>query len=125
MKSSLCAAAMVLLVSSGPKNNPDFCCLTPDDCSAQGTDDNSRPCKDGLACVANACVAPMCASGGCEADAPVCEVTTGVCTACDGPMDCMRFTATPVCDAAGAGECVECLMNEDCTAAAPICDAHA
>jgi hypothetical protein len=37
----------------------------------------------------------------------------------------MRFTATPVCDTEGGGECVECVGTEDCAAAEPICENHA
>ncbi|MFN0250108.1 MAG: choice-of-anchor Q domain-containing protein [Kofleriaceae bacterium] len=114
-------AALVLGGCSTTKN-PNFCCLTGDDCLAAGASEVT-PCSQGLACIENACVPSVCAMEGCTAAAPVCETSTDMCLGCVDASDCARFANLPVCDAAGGGACVECATTSDCPANEPICDA--
>ena len=114
----------VLLVVVGcTKPNPAVCCLDPDDCASIGVSDPERTCAEGLACVNNACVVPSCSTDGCSAQAPVCDITLDVCTACTGSEDCDQFEAK-VCDTE-TGACVGCVEASDCDASTPVCDAQA
>lgn len=111
---------MVLLVAScGSTKNPDFCCLDEQDC-AQFGETEFRSCPEGLACKANTCGPALCATDGCPSSQPVCVVATDTCTGCSNATDCSRFPAAPVC--APDGACVECVANDDCDVAKPVCD---
>ncbi len=103
--------------------NPAVCCLDPADCKEVGISE-VRGCNAGLACVEHQCVVPSCAMAGCEATAPVCNVTTDVCEGCADSSECDRFADTKVCDTSTGG-CVECVGASDCPAERPVCDASA
>ena len=89
--------------------NPAVCCLDPADCKEVGISE-VRGCNAGLACVEHQCVVPSCAMAGCEATAPVCNVTTDVCEGCADSSECDRF-AGPGCPtgarAAAAGQALK------------------
>ncbi len=94
MQSWRCWCLSVLFTWIGcTKPNPGVCCLDSADCASIGVNDPARPCSDGLACVNNACVVPSCSTDGCSAEAPVCDITTDVCTGCTGAMDCSETSA--------------------------------
>lgn len=119
-------AVALLLIGSATactKENSAFCCTTAEDCARFGASD-LRDCDQGLVCVNNACQSQSCESQGCTAAAPNCDVTTDVCVGCADASECMRFPATSVCDTT-SGSCVECLVDADCGAATPVCDASA
>ena len=100
---------------------PGVCCLGSEDCSRLGLTDD-RPCPAGQACVELQCVVPSCATQGCLAEAPVCDVTADVCRGCTDFSDCSRFGGIDVCDPQ-TGSCVECVAQADCaTATEPICE---
>jgi hypothetical protein len=105
------------------KPNPAVCCLDQADCDEVGISE-VRECSPGLACVEHQCEVPTCSMTGCEAGAPVCNITTDVCDGCTTNDDCSRFAQIPVCDTAGGG-CVECVSAGDCPASKAICDANA
>lgn len=99
----------------------------------------------GLLCDAtsNACVECL-GKGDCDATAPVCSALNA-CAGCSASSDCGDYPDTPACDASGSGSCVECVpsvdeakcgdttycsplltceecvTDEHCDAAAPVC----
>lgn len=101
--------------------NPAVCCLDAADCSEVGIAE-VRGCAAGLACVDHECVVPSCSRMGCEAMAPVCNITTDICEGCTSSTDCERFAN--ICDTT-TGACVECVGAVDCPADRPICEANA
>src|SRR5690606_37567899 len=103
--------------------NPAVCCLDPADCEANGFHE-VRSCAAGLACVDHQCVVPSCSTEGCEATAPVFNITTDVCEGCSESSQCTRFADTDVCDTA-SGACVDCVTAADCGADKPVCEANA
>jgi hypothetical protein len=119
MKSCL-LVGFIVLAGCATKPVPGVCCLGVEDCRRLDLGED-RPCPEGLACVNFHCVLPSCSRVGCSAEAPVCAVTTDVCSGCSDSADCSRFGDTGVCDAR-TGSCVECLVSTDCTAAEPVCD---
>lgn len=121
MKHCLLPIAAVLAAACSTTPVPGVCCIGPDDCSRLGLSED-RPCPAGQACTNFQCVVPSCSTQGCAAEAPVCDVTTDVCTGCTETADCSRFPDTAVCDPQ-TGSCVECVTAADCTAATePVCD---
>lgn len=124
MNHAIACLLLVLALAAGcTRENGAFCCIDAADCAAQGVDE-SRLCTDGLSCIDNQCVASMCATSGCAAATPVCEVATDTCVGCSDSTECMRFAITDVCEMA-SGACVECVSNIDCEAAKPVCEAMA
>lgn len=122
MNHALSCLFLVLVLAAGcTRANEAFCCIDPADCAAQGVQEASRPCTDGLSCVDNKCAASTCAASGCASTAPICEITTDTCVGCASSTDCMRFPSTDVCDVT-SGSCVECVSAMDCDAATPVCD---
>lgn len=118
----LIAVALATACSTTP--TPGVCCIGAAECSRLGLTEDRR-CPAGQACVELQCVLPSCATQGCTAEAPVCDVTTDVCTGCADASDCSRFGDRNVCDPQ-TGSCVECLVSTDCTVAVePVCDAGA
>ncbi|MGE0401936.1 MAG: choice-of-anchor Q domain-containing protein [Kofleriaceae bacterium] len=113
---------LLIVVGCGTTKNPNFCCITAEDCQQAGEIELS-PCAEGLACIDRTCVPSSCAMEGCTSDAPVCETATDRCVGCSGPADCARFSAMLVCDVDGGGSCVECVGDGDCPSNEPICDA--
>ncbi len=111
---------LLMVVGCGTTKNPNFCCLTEENCAMFG-ETEFRSCSEGLACIDNTCEPATCATGICEPAAPVCVIATDTCVGCTSSDDCVRFAALPVCDAEGA--CVECVGDSDCPVAKPICDA--
>ena len=114
----LIAAALAAACSTTPV--PGVCCIGPEDCTRLGLFED-RACPAGQACVDFQCVVPSCSTQGCAAEAPVCNITTDVCTGCTDSADCSRFSDADVCDPQ-TGSCVDCLTAADCTADKPICD---
>ena len=111
----------IALNASCKAPNELFCCLTAEDCEANGVSGETRPCDEGLACKENACVAASCSTEGCTEAAPTCETATDTCVGCTDSAECSRFAETDVCDTS-SGSCVECLAPSDCEADRPICD---
>lgn len=127
MRLSLLLSFVGALLVAGPactKPNPAVCCLDAADCNEVGISE-VRSCDPGLACVEHQCVVPGCAEAGCGAEAPVCNIQADVCEGCAESADCSRFPATPVCDVAGGGACVQCVGAADCSDATPVCEANA
>ncbi|HSJ99955.1 MAG TPA: choice-of-anchor Q domain-containing protein [Kofleriaceae bacterium] len=121
MKNCLLLMAAALAAACSTTAAPGVCCIGPDDCGRLGLAED-RPCPAGQACVDLHCVVPSCSTQGCAADAPVCDVTTDVCTGCTSSSDCSRFSDTDLCEPQ-TGACVECLAQADCTSAIePVCD---
>jgi Tol biopolymer transport system component len=50
------AIVAVIALAGCKRDNPDFCCLTVDDCLALDVTDGPRTCAVGKVCVSNACV---------------------------------------------------------------------
>ncbi len=103
--------------------NPDFCCVTEEQCAAAGVTDELRPCDVGQACNASSqCVAQECTTSvDCtSADRPSCQNNLCV-EGCTNDDDCAGVQGASHCDA-GLGECVGCLSNDQCTVEAAICD---
>jgi hypothetical protein len=111
-----------LIACSSP--NPEFCCVTEDQCVAAGVD-SLRPCDVGQACNAmSVCVAAECTtSAECTSlDAPNCS--NGLCVAgCVVDDDCSGISAAPHC--ASDGVCVGCVDATQCTPGMEICDPEA
>lgn len=123
-RSLLPALAALVVAASCTEKNAEFCCDSLEDCARFGIDEPKRGCADGLACVANQCVVASCATMGCAASAPVCDIQTDHCVGCADESDCARFDALNACDTE-TGACVACLVSADCGVAAPVCDDHA
>ena len=125
MRRWVVVVALALFAAVGcSKQNSAFCCATEADCTANGVTDGLRPCDVGLACIDNSCEVASCATDGCEAAAPVCDLTSDMCSSCIENADCSRFAATPLCEPMSGG-CVQCVMNADCSGTTPVCDANA
>lgn len=120
----LLTALLVSAIAGCTRENKAFCCTSLEDCQSAGIDDTQRDCSSGLACVDHACVVPSCASAGCEATAPVCDLQTDVCSPCTDSSECTRFPATDVCEPS-SGSCVACVAATDCGSLTPVCDGHA
>ena len=91
MKHAWFASVVLSVAASGcTKPNPAVCCLDQADCSEVGISE-VRNCAPGLACVEHQCEVPTCSMTGCEATAPVCNITTDVCDGCTANTDCARF----------------------------------
>ncbi|MGN6106362.1 MAG: hypothetical protein ACTHU0_14740 [Kofleriaceae bacterium] len=123
-RSLLPALTALVVAASCTEKNAEFCCDGLEDCARFGIDEPKRGCADGLACVANQCVVASCATMGCAASAPVCDIQTDHCVGCADESDCARFDALNACDTE-TGACVACLVSADCGVAAPVCDDHA
>ena len=128
--------------TSGTRPNPNFCCLSLEDCDSVGVNE-LRECIVGERCESHECIAAVCTSSAeCGAEHPLCS--NGVCVDCDsthgcpspdrafcdlaiggcGPCgtssECGAFPAAPACV---DGACVQCATSNDCGAAtAPICE---
>ncbi len=114
---------LAIAVASCGAPNPEFCCVTEDQCAAAGVTGELRPCDVGQACnSASECVAQECVtSAECTSlDRPSCE--NGLCVAgCAIDDDCLGISGASRCDAT-TGECVGCVSNDQCPAEAEICD---
>lgn len=104
--------------------NPDFCCVTEEQCAAAGVVDELRPCGLGQACSAsNQCVAKECETSLDCADPNRPTCVNNLCVeGCAVDDDCRGQPDAPHCDAETAA-CVGCLGNDQCPAEAEICDA--
>jgi hypothetical protein len=123
MKHCLLLMAAALAAACSTTAAPGVCCIGREDCGRLGLAED-RLCPAGQACVDLLCVVPSCSTQGCTADAPVCDVTTDVCTGCTASSDCSRFSEMDICDSQ-TGACVECLAQVDCTdARKPVCDGN-
>jgi hypothetical protein len=113
------AIAVLGLMHTGcQKHNPEFCCLTTEDCASQGVDDGPRECAAGLTCSDHVCVVPTCTtSADCPVEMPVC--TDGLCYPCDAEHACP--STAPVCKL-DTGGCVGCVTDADCGTTTPVCD---
>lgn len=121
---SIAACALLAVVVSCSRPNPDFCCVTAATCAAAGLADELRPCEVGQACRAYECVAAECTtSADCTSPgAPAC--LHGLCTAgCAVDDDCAGVAGRPHCDPVDA-TCVGCTSGDQCPADAAICDAE-
>src|SRR5215468_572152 len=86
--------AVVVLLASCTKKNPELCCTTDDDCASVGLPKGTA-CSDGLTCIGHGCVAEgRNTAADCPADQPVCRA--GVCGVCDEANACP--VTMPVCD---------------------------
>jgi hypothetical protein len=115
---------IVAIAASCGAPNPEFCCVTEEQCAAAGVIDELRPCELGQACnPSNECVAKECETSlDCTtADRPTCENNLCV-EGCALDDDCRGLEGAPRCDT-GSGECVGCLSSEECPADREICDA--
>ncbi len=121
---ALAVALVALLLTACTRENKEFCCTSAADCASVGVSDDHRDCNEGLACVDHSCSPASCATEGCSAAAPTCDVTIDVCAGCTSSTECTRFPTTSVCEPT-SGSCVACLGPSDCTAASPVCDGNA
>ncbi|MDQ3366321.1 MAG: hypothetical protein M3680_12925 [Myxococcota bacterium] len=115
---------VLMAVGCSKTPNPERCCVDAADCASQGLDESMRACGAGLACVANECIVASCSTGGCAANAPVCEIGSDTCAGCDSAADCARFPTEHVCDDS-SGACVQCVTPANCGESTPVCDANA
>ena len=115
------AIAVALLLVACTRENKEFCCTSAADCASAGLSEDHRDCNEGLACVDHSCAPASCATEGCAAAAPTCDVTIDVCAGCTSSSECKRFPSAQVCDSSNGG-CVECLVASDCADAKPVCD---
>jgi hypothetical protein len=118
------AIAVALLLGACTKENKEFCCTSGADCASVGLTEDHRDCNEGLACVDHSCAPASCATEGCSAAAPTCDVTIDVCAGCTSSTECTRFPTTSVCEPT-SGACVGCLGPSECAAVAPVCDGNA
>ena len=104
----------------------DMCveCLATSACTAGVCSDDNRcvecvetaDCADGVCdTTANICVECLTNDQCTDATASLCDMATNTCTACAVSADCAHLDDTTVCD---AGECVECLDDDETTRAA-------
>lgn len=116
---------ILLIAASCGSPNPEFCCVTEEQCAAAGVTDELRPCELGQACnPSNQCVAKECETSlDCtDPNRPTC--VNNLCVqGCAIDDDCRGQPDAPHCDAATA-ECVGCLGNDQCSADLEICDAE-
>lgn len=120
------AVFLVLCVTAAcTRTNPNLCCVGAPDCAAADLPDPT-PCKSGLVCRGNQCIAQSCeASADCDAATPYCVVDTGpgLCAeACTEGMQCPGFGQAVEQSICSNGACVQCTANTDCTVESPICD---
>jgi hypothetical protein len=81
-------------------------------------------CPDDLpVCVGHICVQCDDATRCTDPAAPVCDTATNRCEGCAVDPDCSPFGDAPRCWAE-EGTCVACLGPDDCSGAAPLCDAN-
>jgi hypothetical protein len=115
--------ALILAIASCQVKNPEFCCVTEDQCNAAGAD-GLRPCGAGQACRDTACVAKECdTSIDCtSSDAPTC--INNLCVGgCEVDDDCVGIAGKERCDAA-ASTCVGCVTDDQCPIDRAICDSE-
>lgn len=116
-----------------PSNGKCVDCVTSfgcgsDVCTKAGI---ANACKQ---CTKNEhCLHYTCPGNGACISAPICDQSNGICTVpCATSQDCLDagLTTNPVCATSGnsSGNCVQCLVNEDCASFAvdgqpsPVCD---
>lgn len=113
---------ILLIAASCGSPNPEFCCVTEEQCAAAGVTDELRPCELGQACnPSNQCVAKECETSlDCTSpDRPTCQNNLCV-EGCVLDNDCLGVPGAPHCNP--NGECVGCLSNDQCPLEAEICD---
>lgn len=112
-------ALVVVVLGSCTKPNPVVCCTDPNDCASIGLNtENERPCKDNLRCIDNVCteVTACIDNADCSGSTPFCE--SGLCVECIADDNCSA--AAPRCSEDHV--CVECLQSGDCSTATPVCE---
>jgi hypothetical protein len=60
----------------------------------------------------------------CASSAPICDSTTAACRACKNDVECHRELGSNFCltSGPGAGHCVACKANTDCSGNTPVCN---
>ena len=112
-------ATLLASLTACTRPNPEFCCLTEEDCAQQGVSE-VRTCQRDQVCTDHACRTVQCETAAqcAGTEAPYC-VNQLCASACTLDLDCAG-AAGPLC--ADDGVCVGCESNADCPASAPVCD---
>lgn len=109
-----------VLAAACGERNPNACCNNAVECAEVGFDEIT-PCLGVQVCIEGHCVDPTCTSSAeCTDPAtPYCVGTTCVAD-CESDTSCVGAGRGMFC--APDGECVDCLLDEQCPATAPVCD---
>ena len=95
---------------AGAAANPIGC-----DCSNSPATPLCKTTTDGNPTLLNTCVECLSSADCASAAASRCDQQTGRCSGCRGNGDCSSIAGKPICSDDGAAQCVECVVDTDCT----------